>query len=72
MSLFVAWFLLLGIVAPTGITVRLAHAQDTVTGAFEGTVTNSRTGAVIAGAAVQIINQQTGQIIPKTSDARGR
>ena len=52
--------------------VPVSKSQDTVTGAFEGTVTNSETGAIIAGAAVQIINAQTGQTIPKTSDARGR
>ncbi|HZH89620.1 MAG TPA: TonB-dependent receptor [Pyrinomonadaceae bacterium] len=72
-SVFVAWLLLLGILAPAGMTtVAPVHAQDTVTGAFEGTVTNSVTGAIIAGASVQIINQQTGLAIPKTSDARGR
>src|SRR5437588_6530478 len=49
-----------------------ALGQDTVTGAFEGTVTNSDTGEVIAGATAVIINQQTGQTYPKTSDARGR
>lgn len=48
------------------------RAQDTVTGAFEGTVTNSETGAIISGASVQIINQQTNQTTPKISDARGR
>ncbi|MDQ3755191.1 MAG: carboxypeptidase-like regulatory domain-containing protein, partial [Acidobacteriota bacterium] len=47
-------------------------AQDTVTGAFEGTVTSSDTGEAVAGAAVQIINQATGQVFPKTSDTRGR
>ncbi|MGH9941599.1 MAG: carboxypeptidase-like regulatory domain-containing protein, partial [Pyrinomonadaceae bacterium] len=47
-------------------------AQDTVTGAFEGTVTSTDTGQAITGAAVQIINQATGQIFPKTSDSRGR
>ncbi len=47
-------------------------SQDTVTGAFEGTVTNTDTGEVIAGATAIIINQQTGQTFPKTSDARGR
>ncbi|MDX6271749.1 MAG: hypothetical protein QOD28_2972 [Acidobacteriota bacterium] len=52
--------------------VPLTNAQDTVTGAFEGTVTNSQTGEIVTGAAVQIINQQTNQIVPKTSDARGR
>ena len=49
-----------------------ARAQDTLTGAFQGTVTNSDTGEPVAGAAVQIINQQTGQVIPKTTDTRGR
>ena len=48
------------------------HAQDTVTGAFEGTVSSSQTGETVAGASVQIINQQTGLIIQKRSDARGR
>jgi hypothetical protein len=71
-SVFITFFLLLGIVAPAGTTVPTARAQDTVTGALEGTVSDSVTGAVIAGASVQIINQQTGQAIPKTSDTRGR
>ncbi|MFL6208694.1 MAG: carboxypeptidase regulatory-like domain-containing protein [Pyrinomonadaceae bacterium] len=47
-------------------------AQDTVTGAFEGTVTNTDTGAAIAGATALIINQQTGQTYHRTSDTRGR
>jgi hypothetical protein len=71
-SVFVVWFLLLGMLAPAGTVVPRVYAQDTVTGAFEGTVTNSVTGEIIAGATVQIINQQTGQAIPKTSDTRGR
>jgi hypothetical protein len=71
-SLFVTLFLLLGSFAPAGITVLTVYAQDTVTGAFEGTVTNSVTGAIISGAAIEIINQQTGLSIPKTSDSRGR
>jgi hypothetical protein len=71
-SVFVSLFLLLGIVAPAGMIAPPAYAQDTVTGAFEGTVTNSETGAVISGASVEIINQQTGQTITKTSDTRGR
>jgi hypothetical protein len=50
----------------------VTRSQDTVTGAFEGTVTNSETGAIITGASVEIINQQTNQITPKTSDSRGR
>src|SRR5687767_4324170 len=52
---------------------RLATAaQDTVTGAFEGTVTDSRTGAAIARATVEFINQQTGVRLVKISDSRGR
>ena len=47
-------------------------SQDTVTGAFEGTVTNSDTGDPVASATALIINQQTGQTYPKTSDTRGR
>jgi len=49
-----------------------SSAQDTVTGAFEGTVTNSQTGAAVAGAVSQIINRQTGLVITKRSDSRGR
>lgn len=49
-----------------------ANAQDTVTGAFEGTVTNSQTGAPIPGAAVQFINQLSEVPIAKRSDAQGR
>src|SRR6476620_11191233 len=49
-----------------------SSAQDTVTGAFEGTVTNSQTGDPIAGAAVEIVNQTTGLLIPKKTDSRGR
>lgn len=52
--------------------VATVRSQDTVTGAFEGTVTSSENGAVVAGAAVEIINQQTGIVIPKRTDSRGR
>lgn len=57
------------------LTLQLAtpktKAQDTVTGAFEGTVNNSQ-GAPIAGASVQFINQLTEVPIAKRSDAQGR
>ncbi len=56
----------------TGVFCFTANAQDTVTGAFEGTVTTSDTGQAIAGATAQIINQQTGQATEKRTDARGR
>ncbi len=49
-----------------------APAQDTLTGAFEGIVSNSQTGESLEGAAVEIINQQTGLTIQKTTDSRGR
>ena len=47
-------------------------AQDTVTGAFEGMVSNSNTKAPIKDANVQIINEQTGQVIPQRTDSNGR
>jgi hypothetical protein len=49
-----------------------AKAQDTVTGAFEGTVTNTQTGAVIARAKIEFINQQSSVSVVKLSDSQGR
>ena len=49
-----------------------AHAQDTVTGAFEGTISDSQTGVVLKGALVEIVNQQTGVAISLRTDYRGR
>ncbi|HEX6622636.1 MAG TPA: carboxypeptidase-like regulatory domain-containing protein, partial [Pyrinomonadaceae bacterium] len=49
-----------------------AGAQDTVTGAFEGTVRDSQTGATIARASVSFINQQTGITALKQTDSQGR
>jgi hypothetical protein len=49
-----------------------AVAQDTVTGAFEGIVSDSQTGAPLKGAAVQIINEQTGLAVSLLTDYRGR
>lgn len=46
--------------------------QDTVTGAFEGTVTNSQTGNVLAGATVELINVETNLAIVRKTDVRGR
>ena len=66
--LLVATLTLLPYVALTPFS----RAQDTVTGAFEGTVTSSQTGDPVAGATVEIINQATGLIIPKRTDSRGR
>src|SRR5262249_50433299 len=49
-----------------------ASAQDTVTGAFEGTVTDSRSGMTLKDAAVEIINQETGLTFKLHTDSRGR
>ncbi len=47
-------------------------AQDTVTGAFEGLVSDSQTGTALRGAVVEIINEQTGLVQRLTTDYRGR
>src|SRR3954465_5788645 len=65
----VAWLLAAVIVCPF---VRFAAAQDTLTGAFEGTVTDGRTGQPIAPVCIEFINQQTGVAVTKLSDSRGR
>ncbi|HWS85853.1 MAG TPA: carboxypeptidase regulatory-like domain-containing protein [Pyrinomonadaceae bacterium] len=49
-----------------------APRQDTVTGAFEGTVTDGVTGRPIARARVEFVNQQTGVSVSKLSDSQGR
>lgn len=49
-----------------------ASAQDTVTGAFEGIVSDSQSGAPLRGAEVQIINEQTGLTASLVTDYRGR
>src|SRR5829696_753526 len=47
-------------------------AQDTVTGAFEGVVSDSQSGAALKSAVVEITNQQTGLTISLRTDFRGR
>lgn len=54
------------------VVPRVSAAQDTVTGAFEGTVTDGVTGRPIARARVEFVNQQTGVSVSKLSDSRGR
>src|SRR2546421_8763401 len=51
---------------------RLVSAQDTVTGAFEGSVTDSRTGQPVARARIEFTNQQTGVALTKLTDSQGR
>src|ERR1043166_5094578 len=50
----------------------LAHAQDTVTGAFEGIVSDSQTGVRVRGAAVPEVKDQAGISISLHPDFRGR
>jgi hypothetical protein len=47
-------------------------AQDPVTGAFEGTVSDVRTRARVAGALVEITNQASGITVKRRTDAQGR
>src|SRR5450432_1851841 len=54
------------------LALSYAFGQDTVTGAFEGTVTDSQNGLPIKDAKVEIINQQTGLTINLLTDNRGR
>ncbi len=49
-----------------------AHTQTTVTGAFDGTVTDSLNLSPIANAKVEIVNQETLITITKLTDSRGR
>ena len=48
-----------------------SKGQDTVTGAFEGIVSDSRTGLPLKSATVEIINQQTGVAFNLRTDYRG-
>ena len=50
----------------------VVNAQDTVTGAFEGTVTYTQTGQRLRGAEVEIINEQTRVTVKLRSDNRGQ
>ncbi|MCU1264621.1 MAG: hypothetical protein JWM21_939 [Acidobacteria bacterium] len=56
------------------LAAQSTEGQDTVTGAFWGTVTDSQTGAPLKGAVVEIINLQTEVAInpPLLSDYLGR
>jgi Carboxypeptidase regulatory-like domain len=71
-SLAAAFLALLLVAFPLPRRASAAAAQDTVTGAFEGTVTDSRTGQPIARARVEFTNQQTGVALVKLSDSQGR
>jgi hypothetical protein len=49
----------------------LVHAQDTVTGAFQGKVFSSISGTFIADAAVEIVNESTGVTYKLTTSSKG-
>jgi hypothetical protein len=66
-GLIVSVLICLCLAGPTGV-----RAQDTVTGAFEGIVSDSQTGVSLKGAAVEIVNEQTGLIHSLNTDFRGR
>jgi len=67
-----ALVILFALCAPQHASLPSARAQDTVTGAFEGTVTDSLTGAAIARARVEFVNQLTNVSAVKFSDSQGR
>ena len=54
------------------LAATVLYGQDTVTGAFEGTVSDSQTGALLRSADVEIVNQDTGLTIKLRTDNRGR
>jgi hypothetical protein len=66
------WLMALGLLVIGCAAAESIQAQDTVTGAFEGKVRDSQTGTALAGAAVEITNQQTGLVINLRTDYRGR
>ncbi len=53
------------------LCVTHVSAQDTVTGAFEGIVSDSQSGVALKGAAVEITNQETGVKFNLRTDYRG-
>ena len=65
-------FLAAVLVLSASTLATVTQAQDTVTGAFEGTISDSQTGGALKGALVEIINQQTGVAISLHTDYRGR
>src|SRR4051812_27942728 len=66
---FLVRLLIIGFVLFPGIT----PAQDTVTGAFEGRVTDKSNADVeISGAQVRITNVETGKFYEAVTDSQGR
>ena len=54
------------------IAVINGYSQDTVTGAFQGDVSNNLTGDPVAGVAIRITSVQTGTVYDLTTDSKGR
>jgi len=68
---FKAQNFLAGILLLILLTVVSIGAQDTVTGGFQGDVSDNRTGNPIAGAVVTIRSDQTGATYNLTTDSKG-
>lgn len=64
-------FLLFSFLVLFCLTPKTVLAQDYVTGAFEGQVNDSVTGAPVPGAIVQIVNKETGVPVAKQTDSQG-
>jgi len=63
--------LLLLALAALALLPASARGQDTVTGAFEGVVRDRVTNVGIRGASVEIVNEESGLVVPTTTDSRG-
>ena len=64
--------MLIGVAICLFMTAGAGNAQDTVTGAFQGDVSNNRTGDPVQGAAIQITSVQTGTVYSLITDSKGR
>ncbi len=53
------------------INISAVSAQDTVTGGFQGDVTNNSTGTPIAGAVITITSERSGVVYTKITDSKG-
>jgi hypothetical protein len=67
---FLFWLLIMGVVLSQPI---VSNGQDTVTGAFEGRVTDKLNPSIeISGAQVRITNVDTGKFYDAVTDSQGR
>ena len=52
--------------------VAITQGQNTITGAFQGDVSNSQTGEPVLAAVIEITSEQTGTVYTPTVDSKGR